>query len=166
MTVQRKQTGRFVLWASFATCLIALWPATASANAVIPPSIMIFPTAWYLLPWIIVIEAWVGIIVVGWGVGRSFLISLAANFLSSLVGIPVAVLDISALKDFEFRLWYFPALVVPLFAASVLVEGYIATMFTGIDQPMRPIWRWALIANSISYLLFLLVLCLFVAYWF
>ena len=146
--------------------LIAFWPANASANAVLPPSIMIFPTAWYLLPWIIVIEAWVGIVVVGWGVGRSFLISLAANLLSSLVGIPVAVLDISALKDFEFRLWYFPALVVPLFVASVLVEGYVATMFTSIDQPIRPIWRWALIANSISYLLFLLVLFLIVAYWF
>ncbi len=123
--------------------LIAFWPATASANAVFTPSIMIFPTAWYLLPWIIVMEAWVGIVVVGWGVGRSFLISLAANLLSSLVGLPVASLDIIALKDFEFRLWYFPALVVPLFLASVLVEGYIATMFTGIDRPIRPIWRWA-----------------------
>ena len=164
MTVRRQQTGRFVLWASLATCLIALWPATASANAVLPPAIMIFPTAWYLLPWIIVIEAWAGIVVVGWGVGRSFLISVIANLLSSLVGIPVAILDIGALKDFELRLWYFPALVVPLFAASVLVEGYVATMFTGTGQPIRPIWRWALIANSISYLLFLLVLCLSVAY--
>lgn len=111
---------------------------------------MIFPTAWYLLPWIIVIEAWVGIVVVGWGVGRSFLMSLTANLLSSLVGIPVAFLDIITLKDFEFRLWYFPALVVPLFVASVVVEGYIATMFACIQQPIRPIWRWALIANSIS----------------
>lgn len=164
MTDRRKEIGRFRLWASFATCLIALWPASASANAVFPPSIMIFPTAWYLLPWIIVIEAWVGIVVVGWGVGRSFLMSLIVNLLSSLVGIPVAFLDIVTLKDFEFRLWYFPALVVPLFVASVLVEGYVATMFTGTEQPIRPIWRWALIANSISYLLFLLVLCLFVAY--
>lgn len=147
-----------------AGCLLTLWPSSTLANAVFPPSIMVFPTAWYLIFPVILFETFVAAIVMDWQFGRSFLMSLTANLASSLVGLPVAYVDIIALKEFEFRLWYFPAIVFPLYAVSVLVEGLVAIQFVRKGTSVRRVWRWALIANTISYLLFLLVLCLLVSY--
>jgi amino acid permease len=51
------------------------------------------------------------------------------------------------------RVWFFPLLIVPLYIASVLIEGTIMSLFRELYSSRRPAWRWALIANAVTYLM-------------
>ena len=89
--------------------------------------------------------------------------SAVANFISTLIGLPVSILSPLPFLGYYDRVWFFALLIGPMYIASVLCEFAIASLSMDLYISRRPAWRWALIANSISYLLFLLVLCLFVA---
>ncbi len=138
--------------------LIASWPATASANAIAHPAIFVLPLTWGLLIPIIVIEAFIANRIFGWGYRRSFVMSFIANFISTLIGIPVSILSPLPLLGYRDRVWFFAILIVPMYIASVLCEFAIASLYMDLYVSRRPAWRWALIANGVTYLMILAVL--------
>lgn len=137
----------------FAVCLLLFWPLSASANGILPPAFYILPIAWGLLIPIIFIEAHIANRIFGWGFRRSLIMSIIANMISTVIGIPVSLLSPLPILDYYDRLWFFPVLFVPLYAASVLSEVMIAKLFMELYVSRRPAWRWALIANAVTYLM-------------
>lgn len=84
--------------------------------------------------------------------------SFIANFISTLIGIPVSILSPLPLLGYYDRVWFFAMLMVPMYIASVLCEFAIASLYMNLYISRRPAWRWALIANGVTYLMILAVL--------
>lgn len=131
-----------------------LWPSTASANPIIHPIAVIWPFAWLALVPVVLVEAAVARHVLGWNYGRSLRMAGAANLLSTLVGVPVGTClnPFLLMTGFSAR-WLLLMLVLPLYGVSVACEAFVADKFLELDVSRCPIWRWALVANGISYLI-------------
>lgn len=140
-------------------CLGLLWPSNAWANPIVPPIAFVWPISWLALVPVILVEAGVACWVLGWRYGQSLRMAAVANFFSTLVGVPIG----SCLVPLPFlsylgRWWFPPAMVIGLYGLSVVSEAFVADQFREPDAPRLPLWRWALIANALSYLLILAAL--------
>jgi hypothetical protein len=140
-------------------CLWLIWPSNASANPIVPPIAIVWPVAWFALIPVILVEAAVACQVLGWGFGRSLRMASAANLISTLVGVPIGSFLIPLpFLIFIRRWWFLPAMLLSLYGLSVFIEVLVADKFTELYVSRRPVWRWALISNAISYLLILAAL--------
>ena len=143
----------------FVGCLWLIWLSNASANPIVPPIAIVWPVAWFALVPVILIEAAVACRVLGWSYGRSLTMASAANLLSTLVGVPIGscLIPLPLLSYIE-SWWFLPTMVLSLYGLSVVSEAFVADKFMDLYVSRRPVWRWALIANAISYLLILAAL--------
>jgi hypothetical protein len=145
---------------------LLLWPTTASANPIVPPIAIIWPVAWLALVPVIFIEAAIARHVLGFSFGRAFRLASVANLLSTLVGVPVGTcLNPLPLLGYAGSWWFLPAIVLPLYGVSVASEAFVADKFMELYVSRRPVWRWALIANAVSYLLILATLVILELNW-
>lgn len=141
-----------------AVALITFWPATASANAIVHPAVYVLPLSFGLLIPIVFIEAYIANRIFAWGYRRSFVLSAVANFISTLIGIPVSILSPLPFLGYHDRFWFLAMLIGPMYIASVLCEFAIASLYMDLYISRRPAWRWALIANAATYLMIVAIL--------
>jgi len=109
MTSRRSRT----LLVAIALCLV---PAVASADAGIPMLVFVWPGAWASFVPIVAIELFVARRTLGLGAARALRVSLAANAVSTLVGIPLTWL------------------------VAVVFEMSGAAIVSGFDPPELPRW--------------------------
>jgi hypothetical protein len=148
-------------WLALAGSLVFLWPSTASADSIIHPIVVIWPVAWLALLPVIIVEAAVARRMLGWSYGRACWMSTVANLFSTLIGVPVGTcLNPLPLLGYAEKWWILPAMALPLYGVSVVSEALVAGQFMEPNVPRRMVWRWALVANAVSYLLILAALAL------
>jgi hypothetical protein len=152
----------FRLW--LVGSLLLLWPSTASADSIIHPIVVIWPVAWLALVPVVLVEAAVARRIFGWSYARAFRMTTVANLFSTLIGVPVGTcLNPLPLLGYAQGWRFLPAIVLPLYGVSVLSEAIVADKFMEQGVSRRPLWRWALVANAVSYLLILAALA--VLFW-
>jgi hypothetical protein len=148
-------------WLAVAGSLVFLWPSTASADSIIHPIVVIWPVAWFALVPVVLVEAAVARKILGWSYGRAFRMATVANLFSTLIGVPVGTcLNPLPLLGHAQGWWFLPAMALPLYGVSVVCEALVANQFMEPNAPRRMVWRWALVANAVSYLLILVALAL------
>jgi|GEM_PF-4366400 len=144
-----------------AVALITFWPATVTANAIVHPAVYVLPLSFGLLIPIVFIEAHIANRIFTWGYRRSLGLSAVANFISTLIGLPVSIRSPLPFLGYYDRVWFIALLIGPMYIASVLCEFAIASLYMELYVSRRPAWRWALIANAVTYLMILAIL----AFW-
>jgi hypothetical protein len=146
---------------ALAGSLVFLWPSTALADAIIHPIVVIWPVAWLALLPVVLVEAGVARRILGWSSGRAFRMATVANLFSTLIGVPVGTcLNPLPLLGYAEKLWFLPAMALPLYGVSVVSESLVACQFMEPNVPRRMAWRWAIVANAVSYLFILAALAL------
>jgi len=85
-------------------------------------------------------------------------VSAVANFISTLIGLPVSILSPLPFLGYYDRVWFFALLIGPMYIASVLCEFAIASLSMDLYISRRPAWRWALIANAATYLMIVVIM--------
>ena len=136
-----------------------LWPSTAWANPIIAPITFVWPAAFILLAPVVIIEAAIAVRVVGVRFGEAMWLSLGANIISTVVGIPIGTccnpvplmfISESDTGSFASALLFFGTLLLPLYFLSVITEAWAARSI--LDQSHRQkAWRWAWLANLATY---------------
>jgi hypothetical protein len=69
--------------------VVFLVPATAWANPIVPPIVVVWPAAWILFVPVVLIEAATAVRVLGVTYGAALWLSFRANLLSTALGIPI-----------------------------------------------------------------------------
>lgn len=136
-----------------------LWPSTAQANPIIAPITFVWPAAFVLLVPVVIIEAAIAVRVVGIRFDEGLRLSVWANILSTVVGVPIGTcgnpvplmfVKESDTASFASALLFFGTLLVPLYFLSVITEAWVARRI--LDQSHRQkAWRWAWLANLATY---------------
>ena len=140
-------------------CLIfVLAPSTASANPLIPPIVVVWPATWILLVPVVLIEAAFAVRIFSVSYGAGLRLAFWANLWSTALGVPIGTCfnPIPLMIPREENgglagdLLFFASLVLPLYFVSVIAEYWVVRRL--IDQPRgRKIWRWAWLANGVTY---------------
>jgi hypothetical protein len=174
--------------AGLAALLVAIFASQARANAGYPMIVAVWPATWALLLPVIAVESVVAARALRVGAGSAFRVSIVANGVSAIAGIPLTWLilaltassvagdwmgDWLSVATLRGRLvavtlgspWLGPvdesrlrwmvvaagmSLCVPFFLMSVVVEGFMGRLFLEGESRKRT-WRWAWIANAVSY---------------
>jgi len=143
--------------------LLLLWPSTARSNGIMPPVIVVWPAAWILLVPVVFIEAGFAVRMLELSAGAGFRLSWCANLLSTALGVPLATcfnpLPVIFLRSGEgetsslaLGLLFLASLLLPLHLLSVLSEACVARRLVDVSRRRR-VWRWAWLANSVTYAL-------------
>jgi hypothetical protein len=171
--------SRRLLRTGFVGGLLVAMPSPALANVGIPMLAYAWPVAWLLLIPVILLEALVARRILRAGWSSALKITGLSNFVSTLIGIPLAwaavlligtvvhgvvprPLDRWAITPFyaawlpplsERHPWLFPAsgalLCIPFLFASVWIERIVAQRFAGFQPTDIRCWAWR--ANLLSY---------------
>jgi hypothetical protein len=135
------------------------WPSTVRANPIISPITFVWPAAFILLVPVVIIEAAVAVHVVGIRFREGVWLSVWANILSTVVGVPIGTCGNPIPQMFvreadtgnlASALLFFGTLLLPLYFLSVMTEAWVARRL--LDQTHRQkAWRSAWIATIATY---------------
>jgi hypothetical protein len=133
----------------------------------VPTIAIVWPIAWIALVPVVIVEAAFACRVLNWSFSRAFWMSLVANFISTLVGLPIgSCLNPLPLLGLFNRWFYLPGIVISLYGVSVVCEALVAGKFEDLYVSRRSVWRWSLFANATSYgLIFTVLLALWLIDW-
>jgi hypothetical protein len=177
-----------VLAAVALAAFVVAWPAPAWADAGIPMLALVWPLSWLAFLPVVLIEAYVAVRMFGLAFPDTFKLALKANAWSTLAGIPATwflllLIEIVIGDLFGHLLWESNPMIgwaltplmlawigssgpswtlfataaglcVPFYFMSVWVEARSARKRLGIADA----WRWARLANAVTYGLCILVL--------
>jgi hypothetical protein len=143
-----------------AVLALLLWPATARADAIFPPIVFVWPSAWALLVPMVLIEAIIAVRVIGVRFAQGVWLSFLANLVSTAIGVPIGtcanpfpLMMIAHGKGngLVSELSLFASLLPPLYLVSVITEGWVACRYLGDPTQRQKAWRWAWLANLATY---------------
>jgi hypothetical protein len=138
-----------------------LLPSMAYANPIIPPIVVLWPAAWLLFFPVVFIEASLAVWIVGIRYSEGLRISIWANLLSTLVGVPVATC-FNPIPVMITGRWAYGAgpdflllvsLPLLLYLSAVLTEGWLARRLLE-ESHRQKAWRWAWLANLATHAIF------------
>jgi hypothetical protein len=141
--------------------VILLWPSSTRADTILHPIAFVWPAAWLLFIPLVLIEAAIAVRIVGIGHSKGFWVSLWANMLSTLVGVPIGTcfnpvplmfMWGSTPKGIASQLLFWTSLLFPLYLVSVIVEAWVAWRFLDESHGQKA-WRWAWLGNLATYAL-------------
>jgi hypothetical protein len=154
------QRGLGWIEVAMAALVVVLWPATARADAMLPPIVIVWPVAWALLGPIVLIEAAIAARTIGIRFGQGVWLSFWANLLSTAVALPIGscanpfpliLMTHEGGRDFASGLLFFATLLLPLYLVSVITEGWVARRYLADPIERDKAWRWAWLANLVTY---------------
>jgi hypothetical protein len=143
-----------------AVLVVVLWPATAWADAILHPIVVVWPVSWVLFAPVVLIEAAIATRIIGIRFGQAVLLSFCANLVSTLLGVPVGTcanpfplmsITRGEGKDLASGLMFLATLLLPLYLVSVITEGWVAGRYLADPNEQQKAWRWAWLANLATY---------------
>ncbi len=139
---------------------VGLWPATARADTILHPIVVVWPAAWALLIPIVLIEAAIAVRVIGVRFSQGVWLSFLANLVSTVIGVPIGtcanpfplmMIAHGGGNGLASQLSFFATLLPPLYLVSVLTEGWVARRYLAEPIERQKAWRWAWLANLVTY---------------